>query len=116
MSQWIIKNSFQKTIFEEDLITIESWNDVVFYYSKIVNDNTIYTKNYFFFLTSSNAPFSKDECLRCLDFSFDLFHNNAFCSSMSKEDANKFSTLMIEIKNAITKDSCETFFTTTCSI
>lgn len=109
MSKWTLKNSFHKKIFECDLSTIESWNDIVFLYSKIMNDENIYKKNYLFFSSSANAPFSKDEILNCLDFSFEMLMNDEFSKSLTKEDKINFFDLFLGIQSDIKKDSGDTF-------
>lgn len=111
MSKWTIKNSFHKTIFEWDFSIIESWNDVVFLYSKIVNDQKIYKENYLFFSSSTNSPFSKDEILTCLEFTFDLLSNDDFGKSLTKEDKMKFYDLFLEIQSDVLNDNGDTFTT-----
>lgn len=109
MSKWTLKNSFHKAIVECDSELIESWNDVVFLYSKIMNDESIYKKNYLFFSSSTNAPFSKDEILSCLDFAFEMLMNDEFSKSLTKADKINFFDLFLGIQSDIKKDSGDTF-------
>ena len=111
MSKWNLKNSFHKSIFEWDLASIESWNDIVFLYSKIINDKKNNKKNYLFFSSSTNAPFSKDEIMNCLEFPFELLSNDDFNNSFEKEDRLKFYDLFLEIQSTVLSDNGETFTT-----
>jgi hypothetical protein len=109
MIKWKLNNSFHKSIFERDMAIIESWNDVVFLYSKIMNDQSIYKKNYLFFSSSINAPFSKIEILNCLEFTFEMLSNDEFSKSLTKEDKLKFFDLFLEIQSLILADNGDTF-------
>lgn len=111
MTNWIVKNSFQRTIFDKDLSIIESWNDILFLYSKIINDKELYKKNYFFFVSSINSPFSKEEILECLDFVFDILSTEDFIKSLTKDDKQNFTQLFLEIKSSVLKDIGDIFFT-----
>lgn len=109
MSMWTLKNSFHKSIFEWDQDIIESWNNVVFLYSKIMNDEEIYKNNYLFFSSSTNSPFSKAEILNCLEFTFELLSNDEFSKSLTKEDKLNFYDLFLEIQSIILADNGDTF-------
>lgn len=111
MNKWTIKNSFQKTLFQRDFSTIESWNDIVFLYSKIENDEDIYKNNYFFFSFSTHCPFSKDEILNCLEFTFELLSRDDFNKTLTKEDKLNFYDLLLEIQSIILNDNGDTFTT-----
>lgn len=116
MSKWTLNNSFHKTIFEWDLAIIESWNDVVFLYSKITNDEEIYKSNYLFFSSSTNAPFSKDEILNCLEFAFEILGNDEFNESLTKEDKLNFYDLFLEIQSVVKNDNGDTFLSSISEI
>lgn len=109
MSKWTLNNSFHKSIFEWDMAVIESWNDVVFLYSKIMNDQEIYKKNYLFFSSSTNAPFSKAEILNCLEFTFEMLSNDDFNKSLTKEDKMNFYDLFLAIQSIVLGDNGDTF-------
>ena len=111
MNNWIIKNSFHTIIFSSDLSVIDSWNDILFLYSKLLNDKKMYQNNYLFFLSSTNSPFSKEEILNCLDYSFEILTNDAFIKSLTKEDEIKFYDLFFTAKSAILNDKGDTFST-----
>lgn len=111
MSKWIIKNSFQKEIFDLELSKIESWNDVIFLYSKIQNDSEIYQNNYLFFVSSTNSPFSKDEILNSLQFALDILSKPEFKVSLSKEDIIEYYDSLTDLKARVIKDSGDTFYT-----
>lgn len=111
MSNWTILNSFHKTIFEWDFSIIESWNDIVFLYSKLMNDEEIYKKNYLFFSSSTHSPFSKDEILNCLEFTFEILSNDDFNKTLSKEEKMKYYDLFLEIKSIILNSNGDTFTT-----
>lgn len=111
MSKWKITNSFHKTIFEWDFSIIESWNDVVFLYSKIVNDQDIYKKSYLFFSSSTHSPFSKNEIIECLQFAFEMLGSDDFNKSLTKADKLNFYNLFLEIQSAVLNDKGDTFTT-----
>jgi len=111
MIMWTLKNSFHKSIFEWDLDIIESWNNVVFLYSKIMNDEEIYKQNYLFFSSSTNSPFSKEEILSCLEFTFEMLSNDEFNKTLTKEDKLNFYDLFLEIQSIILADNGDTFTT-----
>ena len=109
MSRWVIQNSFKKIIFSSKLETIETWNNVIFLYSKITNDPEIYNNNYLFFASSTNSPFSKDEILECVGFTFLILNNGDFVKSLTKEDRLNFSTLFFELKSNILSEQGDSF-------
>lgn len=111
MSKWNLKNSFHKVIFDSELSVIESWNNVVFLYSKIMNDEEIYKKNYLFFSSSTNSPFAKEELLDCLEFTFELLSNDEFNKALTKEDNLNFYDLFLEIQSVVLHDNGDTFST-----
>ena len=111
MNKWTIKNSFQKPLLQRDFLIIELWNDIVFLYSKIENDQDIYKKNYLFFYSSTHSPFSKDEILNCLEFTFELLSTDDFNKTLTKEDKLNFYDLFLEIQSAVLNDNGDTFTT-----
>lgn len=111
MNNWVITNSFHKVIFSIDLSTIDSWNDILFLYSKISNDKKIYQNNYLFFVSSTNSPFSREEILDCLNFVFEILNDDGFSKALTKEDKIKFHDLFSEIKSEILHDKSDTFST-----
>ena len=111
MNSWVINNSLQKQIFIVELSIIESWNDVLFLYSKICTDPAVYKNNYLFFGSSTNSPFSKSELLVCLETAFETLDMDDFSKSLTKEDKRLYYELFLEIKNAVMKDPGLTFST-----
>ncbi len=111
MSNWTLINSFHKTIFEWDFSIIESWNDIVFLYSKIMSDEDIYKKNYLFFSSSTYSAFSKLEVLNCLEFTFELLSNDDFIKTLTKEDKLNFYDLFLKLQSQIKNDNGDTFTT-----
>lgn len=111
MNNWVIINSFHKVIFNIDLAVIDLWNDILFLYSKISNDKKVYQKNYLFFVSSTNSPFSREEILDCLDFTFEMLNDDEFIKSLTKEDKIKFYDLFSEIKSKTIHDQSDNFST-----